>query len=236
MAIAGTDANDVAKASQEWRGNEGVLKVASAFDVMRTIVASAPDPYETLDRIENVRQRLEWHFFGGQSSGADVAGAKMNLPVVRAAVDLLMTADFASRGAVLKARDRGDWITFARGGNVPASEREQLSRVMSNIGMEIALPDDIDQPETLSMLANVNRLMPLDRVRALQPSRMFSAGSEVGPASGPGILSSFYATRTRGGQSFARSLRIAAYQRFNPLDVASGQVEYDLLQDFAMRD
>ncbi|MCP1838720.1 hypothetical protein ACVIHI_008355 [Bradyrhizobium sp. USDA 4524] len=231
LAIAGTDANDVAKASQEWRGNEGVLRVSSAFDVMRAIVALAPDPYETLDRIENVRQGLEWRFFGSQSSGADVAGAKVNLPVVRAAVDRLMAADFAPRGRALKARDRGDWITFAKGGNVPASEGEQLSRVLSDIGTEIALPDDIDQPETLSMLANVNRLMALDRARALQPSRIISAESEVGLASGPSILRSFYATRTQGGQSFAKALRIAAYQRFNPLDVASGQVEYDLLQD-----
>ena len=58
-----------------------------------------------------------------------------------------------------------------------------------------------------------------------------SDDDESGSRVGYGMLESFYLARSQGNQTFTQALRLAAFRRFSPLEVASGQVEYELFED-----
>ena len=237
LALAGTNAADVEAASSQWQANKELMKVSSAFDTVRTVIASAPASAAALDRLERARQSFEWETFGDAKSGAAIAASDIDFSDAREAIDAIVAADFLSErpdpsDISISDRDRGDWITLIKGAKLPEAQGRQLSRALSDIGIGISLPEDLGRADNLALLAKTHLLANLDRqrVRGLLPLALDLDDDDASRA-GNGMLPSFYLARSQGKQTFAQALRLAAFQRFSPLESASGQVEYELLED-----
>src|SRR5262249_37437478 len=144
----------------------------------------------------------------------------------REAIDAVVAADFlAGRGDLSNAnisdRDRGDWITLVKGAKLPEAQERQLSRAFSNISIGISLPANLGRADTVALLAKTHQLANLDRqrVRGRLPL-VFDLDDEGGSRIDNGMLPSFYLARSQGNQTFAQALRLAAFQRFSPLEIA----------------
>jgi glyoxylase-like metal-dependent hydrolase (beta-lactamase superfamily II) len=237
LALAGSNAADVDSASRQWRANTELMKVSTAFDTVRTVIGSVPASAAVLDRLEGARQEFEWGTFGDDVSGASIPTSEVDFDDARQAIDAVVATDFVPEGVGLSDRDisdrdRGDWITLVKGTKLPESQERQLSRALSDIGIGIALLTNLGRADTLALLAKMHQLAGLDRprVHGLPVPRFLRLGADDSRI-GNGMLPSFYLARSRGDQTFAQALRLAAFQRFSPLEIASGQVEYELLED-----